>query len=127
MIHVAIAVVRDADDRFLVGIRQAGTDLAGLHEFPGGKVESGESPSAAAVRECTEETGIAITVSERLLEIEHEYDHGKLRLEFFLATPVAASATPRPPYEWVSRRALADCSFPAANAEIVAALVGGKH
>lgn len=127
MIHVAIAVVQDAEDRFLVGMRPAGTELAGHHEFPGGKIEPGESALAAAVRECAEETGIDIAISERLHEVEHEYDHGRLRLEFFLATSVAASTTPRPPYAWVPRRALADCSFPAANAKIVAALVDGVH
>src|SRR5437764_2006476 len=56
---IAVAVV-EKDGHFLVGQRPEGVSLAGLWEFPGGKIEPGESPEAAAVRECLEETGVDV-------------------------------------------------------------------
>src|SRR4051812_46830278 len=58
---VAIAVV-EHDGKSLVGERPAGVALAGFAEFPGGKVEPGESPEAAAVRECIEESGLQVEI-----------------------------------------------------------------
>src|SRR5262249_13310601 len=58
---VAIAVVEHGE-RFLVGIRPEGKPLAGFAEFPGGKVNDGETPEAAAIRECDEESGLRIEV-----------------------------------------------------------------
>src|SRR5947209_7478611 len=62
--QIAIAVV-EQDGRFLVGRRPAGVPLAGLSEFPGGKIEPQETAEAAAVRECFEETGIVVEVTGR--------------------------------------------------------------
>ncbi|MFQ3595931.1 MAG: NUDIX domain-containing protein, partial [Sphingomonadaceae bacterium] len=58
LLTVACAVLVDADGRVLVADRPAGKDMAGLWEFPGGKVEPHESPEAALVRELAEELGI---------------------------------------------------------------------
>lgn len=55
---IAIAVVQHAD-QFLIGQRPAGLVLSGYWEFPGGKIQLGETPEAAAVRECLEETGLS--------------------------------------------------------------------
>jgi 8-oxo-dGTP diphosphatase len=60
---VACAVLVDAEGRVLVTDRPPGKDMAGLWEFPGGKVESGESPEAALVRELGEELGIETAAS----------------------------------------------------------------
>ena len=54
---IAIAVVLH-NDCVLIGVRPAGATLAGLWEFPGGKIEAGETPNEAAERECLEETGL---------------------------------------------------------------------
>ncbi len=59
-VHVVAAVLRDSRGRVLLAQRRAGSHLAGLWEFPGGKVETGESPVAALVRELQEEVGIAV-------------------------------------------------------------------
>ena len=58
LLHVAAAALVDSDGRVLVAQRPAGKHLAGLWEFPGGKIEPGESPEAALVRELHEELGI---------------------------------------------------------------------
>lgn len=63
LLTVACAVLVDADGRILVASRPQGKDLAGLWEFPGGKLEPEESPEAALVRELREELGIETTAS----------------------------------------------------------------
>src|SRR5881275_3042575 len=83
---IAIAVV-EHDGRFLVGQRPAGVPLAGLWEFPGGKIEPGESPEAAAVRECLEETGIRVESLFRYPTIVHDYAHDRVELFFIACRP----------------------------------------
>lgn len=121
-VHVAIAVVRDAQDRFLVGKRTEGSDLAGYDEFPGGKVESGEAPADAAVRECLEESGLSVSAAECLFRVHHKYDHAAVHLEFFACEPLA-DAVLRGAFRWVARQELASCKFPAANADLVEKLI----
>ena len=70
--EIAIAVVRDGD-RVLIGRRGEDGPLAGFWEFPGGKLEAEETTAAAAVRECREEAGLAVTVIGTLDIIRHDY------------------------------------------------------
>ena len=63
LLVVAAAALVDTDGRVLVAARQAGTHLAGLWEFPGGKVEAGETPEGALVRELAEELGVDTSAS----------------------------------------------------------------
>lgn len=63
LLTVACAVLVDADGRILVASRPEGKDMAGLWEFPGGKVEAGESPESALVRELREELGLETRAS----------------------------------------------------------------
>ncbi len=84
--QIAIAVV-EQDDRFLVGRRPDGTVLAGMWEFPGGKVRPGETPEQSAIRECREETGLDVTVVGNFPDCVHEYDHGTVHLHFLRCRP----------------------------------------
>lgn len=118
---IAIAVV-EHDGHYLIGQRPTGVPLAGLWEFPGGKVEPGESPEQAAARECLEETGIAITVGEPYPAVDHRYEHGHVQLVFFACRPRGTACGPRPPFEWVPRRRLMEYRFPDANRALVAHL-----
>ncbi len=115
---IAVAVIR-WDDHFLIGQRPAGADLAGLWEFPGGKLEEPESLEAAAIRECAEETGLRIRVLRELLVEEISYDHGDLKLHFFLCEPLGKGQVPRSPFQWVARKNLASYKFPAANQAVL--------
>jgi len=74
-IHVAAAVVWDGP-RLLMTQRAAGGALGLLWEFPGGKIETGESPEQAIVREVREELGVTATPLERLESVSHDYAHG---------------------------------------------------
>lgn len=119
---IAIAVVEDAA-RVLIGPRPAGAPLAGLWEFPGGKVAPGETPAQAAARECLEETGLVVEIGQPYQSVEHAYEHGRVRLWFFAATPRDASQTPRAPFRWVPLSVLRDYAFPPANENVVNSLL----
>ncbi|HEV3024500.1 MAG TPA: (deoxy)nucleoside triphosphate pyrophosphohydrolase [Pirellulales bacterium] len=120
--RIAVAVV-EHDGRFLIGQRPSGVALAGLWEFPGGKVEPGETSAAAAARECLEETGLAIEVGEPYPAVVHQYEHGKVVLEFFACRAVDPSQSPQPPFRWVTHLELAGYPFPAANAGLIELLL----
>jgi mutator protein MutT len=116
---IAIAVV-EQEGRFLIGQRPPGVALAGLWEFPGGKIEPGESAEAAAARECLEETGIVVEPLFRYPEREHAYAHDHVHLIFVACRPTSgALGPPREPFRWVEREKLGEYEFPAANAEIL--------
>lgn len=115
---IAIAVV-EQDGCYLVGRRPQGVPLAGLWEFPGGKVEPGETPQQAAARECSEEAGLKVKVGSAYPTVDHQYDHGRVSLHFFACQPLDRNAVPRPPYEWVPARNLGELSFPAANEALI--------
>jgi mutator protein MutT len=117
--QIAIAVV-EHNDRFLIGRRPEGGLLAGMWEFPGGKVRPGETPEQCAVRECREETGLAVTVVGSFPDCVHEYDYGTVHLHFLHCTPQnLTSAVPRAPFCWVFRSDLPHFEFPAANSEVL--------
>ncbi|MDP2825567.1 MAG: Nudix family hydrolase [Sulfuritalea sp.] len=85
--EVAAAVIErpgaDGATEFLLGQRAPGSFYAGFWEFPGGKVEPGETPHAALVRELSEELGIEVLRADPWLRREHEYEHAHVRLNFF--------------------------------------------
>ena len=123
--RVGIAIV-EHEGRFLVGVRQADQVLAGKAEFPGGKCEAGETARDCAVRECLEETGVPV-VAERLLEhTDHEYQHGRVDLEFWLCSVVANEASetgnsvwPSGSFRWCAWSELATFDFPEANRRVI--------
>lgn len=134
-IGVAIVI---ACGHVIVGQRQPGQSFAGLAEFPGGKVESGEDFAAAACRECHEETGLAVT-AERLLDawqstrIADDGIEETFRIEFWLCRP-ASPATDLPEsslltsslagaFHWVPIAELSQLKFPSANTKIIELLI----
>lgn len=122
---IAIAVVIDAG-LALVGRRAAdAADAAGMHEFPGGKVEPGESAAAAASRETLEEAGISIRVGPLLARGSTASSRGPVELLFFRASPHAPVPSPRPPFAWIPVAHLRTLRFPAANHAVVELLTGG--
>jgi mutator protein MutT len=115
---VAVAVVEDGD-RLLVGQRPEGASLAGLWEFPGGKVRLGETPERAAVRECLEETGLEIEVVGSYGVTVHGYPHGWVRIHFFTCRLTFEANSLRPPFRWIPIDELDRYPFPAANARVI--------
>lgn len=116
--QVAIAVV-EHDERFLIGPRAAGLPLAGLWEFPGGKIADDETPEEAAVRECREETGLEVEAVGSYPGVVWDYPHGLVSLHYIDCRPLDPKAEPRGGFRWVPRDELAEHRFPEANAVLI--------
>jgi 8-oxo-dGTP diphosphatase len=124
-LHVVAAVI-EHDDSFLVTRRQAGVHLAGLWEFPGGKVAPGESHEEALRREMLEELDTDVAVRAVVATAAHGYDDRHVTLHFYRCDLLG---TPRPllgqEMRWVRRVELPALGFPPADEELIALLVGG--
>ena len=90
--HVVVGVLRRPDRRLLVQQRTPGRSCAGQWEFPGGKVEAGESPRRALQREIREELGIETLSARPLLALPFDYPHARVWLEVFLVDSFAGDA-----------------------------------
>jgi 8-oxo-dGTP diphosphatase len=112
--EIAIAVV-ERDGRYLIGQRDEDTVLAGYWEFPGGKIENGETPEAAAIRECLEETGLVVRVTGAYPTTSHDYQHASLRLHFLACEVVDVRSALPHRFRWASAVELASYRFPPAN------------
>ena len=119
--RIAVAVV-EHEGRYLIGRRPEGVPLAGLWEFPGGKVQPDETAEQAAARECFEETGLEIAVGDAFPAVVHQYSHGKVALAFFACRPLDPQQSPNEPFRWVLAKELGDYEFPEANGGLVAYL-----
>jgi mutator protein MutT len=93
-----------------------------MWEFPGGKVQAGETAKQAAARECLEETGLAVEVGPAFPQVVHQYAHGKVALEFFACRPLEPERAPKSPFRWVLAAELGQYEFPEANGGLVAYL-----
>lgn len=86
-IPVVAAVLRDERGRVLLAERCNDPEFRGLWEFPGGKVESDETPAEALRRELAEELGIdAAPVAEPLASVDHDYPRRQVHIDFYLVT-----------------------------------------
>ncbi|WIG56370.1 MAG: NUDIX family hydrolase [Rhodanobacteraceae bacterium] len=123
-IEVAAGIVTDAQGRVLLMQRLPGKHLAGLWEFPGGKIEPGESVAQALVRELEEELGIDVLGSTPVILVPWDYAEKSVRLHALRVT--AWSGTPRAreghPLRWVDVREMDAAEMPAADTPILAAL-----
>lgn len=128
-VHVAVAVVVDGDGQVLITQRRKDSHQGGLWEFPGGKVEKGESLTQALVRELEEELDIHIEAHAPLIEIAHDYGDKRVLLDVHRVT--AFAGTPRPmesqPMRWVPTGSLKEYEFPEANVAIIDALLAGDR
>ena len=104
----------------------SGRGLAGGMEFPGGKQEEGETIETCIARELNEELGIAVTVGDELITVDHAYSHKKLRFVVHLCDWVSGEPQPLASQQvrWVRPHDLGNYAFPAANARIIEALLG---
>ena len=91
---VAVGVVFDSEGRVLLTSRPAGKVYAGWWEFPGGKVEAGETVEAALARELEEELGLEVLSSATWRDFEMDYPHARVRL--FVRTVRHWGGTPEP-------------------------------
>lgn len=124
---VVVAAVIEENGSFLVTRRLEGTHLAGLWEFPGGKIATGETHAEALVREIREELDADVDVGTLVFEIEFAYAERPVSLHFYRCT---LRGRPQPllgqQMRWVPRGELRTLDFPAADAELIRRLTEQK-
>lgn len=121
---VVVAAVIERGGRFLVTRRLQGTHLAGLWEFPGGKVHEGETQEAALRREIVEELDADVSQLRKIFQTSHAYPERDVELHFFRGD---LTREPRPmlgqELRWVARDELSAMNFPPADAELIDGLI----
>jgi len=123
--HLAVsAALIFRGGKLLVTRRHAKSHLGGLWEFPGGKLEAGETFEQCLVREIREELGVEISVGELFEEIVHDYPEKSVRLKFFVCRLLAGEPQPLDcaAVRWAGAAELAGFEFPAADARLLARL-----
>lgn len=125
VIHVVAGVIADPRGRILLARRTVGRDLAGLWEFPGGKVDPGETPEQALVRELREELGIEAELGEPLIAVPQQYPHKRLCLDVrrIRAWRGAVKGLDGQALAWVPPHRLPTYPMPPADRPVVAALL----
>ncbi|MFZ3238368.1 MAG: 8-oxo-dGTP diphosphatase MutT [Stellaceae bacterium] len=126
LVLVAAVVLVDADGRVLLAQRPAGKAMAGLWEFPGGKVDPGETPEAALIRELAEELGIDVAASclAPFTFASHAYPDFHLLMPLYVCRKWTGIPTPREGQHlsWVRPARLADYPMPPADKPLLAML-----
>jgi len=124
LIHVAVAVIRNPSGEVFITLRPDNVHQGGLWEFPGGKVEAGESLYDALVREIHEENGIDILRAQPLIKIPYHYPDRHVLLDVWevLEYQGVAHGKEGQACQWINTDKLNQVKFPAANRPIVAAV-----
>lgn len=124
---IVVAAVVEKDDAFLVTRRPTGVHLAGLWEFPGGKIDPSESHADALRREMREELDTDVDVGDLVFHTTHVYPDRSVALYFYNCV---LRQTPRPllgqEMRWVKRADLATLGFPPADEELIRRLAAGR-
>ena len=121
IIDVVGAIIKDGD-RYLVGQRAANKAQGGLWEFMGGKIEPGETPEQALVRECREELNLEIENEYIIDSVVHEYPEKTIRLTLISCSPKSGSipkALEHQQIRWVTRSEMDALDFAPADRELI--------
>jgi 8-oxo-dGTP diphosphatase len=127
LLLVAACALVDADGRVLIAQRPEGKQLAGLWEFPGGKVEAGETPEECLIRELREEIGVETQAAclAPLTFASHSYDDFHLLMPLYVCRRF--TGTPRPhegqALKWVKPNRMRDYPMPPADAPLIPFLI----
>mgnify|MGYP006132938067 FL=1 len=126
MVLVSAVALIDVDGRVLLAQRPEGKSMAGLWEFPGGKVETGETPEAALIRELHEELGIDTWASclAPLTFASHSYDEFHLMMPLFACRKWEGTPQPREGQvlKWVKPNDMRNYPMPEADIPLIAIL-----
>jgi 8-oxo-dGTP diphosphatase len=123
-LHVAVGVIENKRGEILIAKRPDSAHQGGLWEFPGGKVDAGETLQSALSRELKEELAIDIRQSQPLIQIRHDYPDKSVLLDVHRVTDFSGEAKGNEgqPILWVHPESLTQYSFPAANKPIINAI-----
>jgi 8-oxo-dGTP diphosphatase len=124
--EVAAAVIFNEKNEILCAQRSPSMPLPGLWEFPGGKIEPGESPESCLVREIREELDCLVEVHERIADTTHQYPDFAVRLITFRAKIIEGAPAPKEHAQlvWLPLSELASLDWAEADIPTVRALIG---
>jgi len=125
---ISVGIIRNSQHEIFITQREAASHMAGFWEFPGGKVEAGENPAQAVIRELKEEVGIDAENPLLIKTLEHIFPDRVITLHFHLVEqwqgePYGKEGQPK---RWVPQTELKVGEFPPANESIVKALISGE-
>jgi 8-oxo-dGTP diphosphatase len=124
---VVAAIIIDTQNNILITKRPSASHLGGYWEFPGGKIENGESESQALVRELREETGLDICVINKFWGDEFDYDIKIIHLSFFFCRPCSAGQPVEKieisDFRWIKKEELSNFKFPPADSALIVELM----
>ncbi|CNC74693.1 nucleoside triphosphate pyrophosphohydrolase [Yersinia intermedia] len=123
-LQIAVGIIRNAQQEIFITQRAADSHMAGFWEFPGGKVEQGETAELALKRELSEEVGIVVQEAVLLNVLEHTFTDRIVTLSFYMVEAWDGEPFGREgqPIRWVRQSELVAEEFPPANATIIALL-----
>lgn len=117
MIDVAAAILENQNGEILIARRKPGKKLPGFWEFPGGKIESGETPQQCLIRELHEEMNLVIEVSDYIGESIYHYEQGPIRLIAYKGkiTSGEIRLADHDQYEWLNIQGLKNANLAPAD------------
>ena len=124
IVEVTAAILKK-EDKILIAQRKEGDNLAGKWEFPGGKIEEGESPEVCLQRELQEEFGIQTRIGDFICESEYQYPHIHIRLLAYQAFYISGDFElhDHAAIEWITLQEMNNYDFAPADIPIVEVLV----
>ena len=122
--HIAVGVVFKKE-RVLITRRKADGLLGGLWEFPGGRINDGESAQAACIREIKEEVNLDVDIERHLAQVKHAYTHFRIIMEVFCCNYVSGRVYLRGPvdFRWIRLNEYRRYPFPRANHKFIPLLM----
>jgi A/G-specific adenine glycosylase len=117
-IQAVIGIV-EKNGKFLIQKRSSTGLLAGLWEFPGGKIEKGETPKQALQRELKEELGAEIRDVKRITKVQHSYTQFQVTLHAFVCALKTNPQLNKTKHKWVSLRGMRQFPFPSGSAKVI--------
>ncbi|ECV7957207.1 TPA: 8-oxo-dGTP diphosphatase MutT [Salmonella enterica subsp. enterica serovar Typhimurium] len=120
-LQIAVGIIRNPNDEIFITQRAADAHMANKLEFPGGKIEAGETPEQALIRELQEEVGITPTQVTLFDTLEYQFPDRHITLWFWLVERWEGEPWEKEgqPGRWIAQNALSTDDFPPANEPII--------
>ena len=124
-LQIAVGIIRNQQKEIFITQRAADAHMANKWEFPGGKIEAGESPDRALIRELQEETGITVQKAELFETLEYQFPDRHISLWFYLVEQWEGEPWGKEgqPGRWVAQHQLIADEFPPANEPVIQKLL----
>ena len=124
-LQIAVGIIRNPEGAIFITQRAADAHMANKQEFPGGKIESAETPEQALIRELQEEVGITVTTFSLFDKLEYQFPDRHITLWFFLVESWEGEPWGKEgqPGQWMARQALDPAAFPPANEPVIRKLI----